>query len=50
MCVRFVRLYRAGAEALIAAFPHLLEAHQNGMVIFIHCRSGHSRGPAFRKG
>lgn len=50
MCVRFVRLYRAGAAALIDAFPHLLEAFQNGMVIFIHCRSGHSRGPAFRKG
>ena len=35
---------------MIAAFPQMMEMHQNGMVIFIHCRSGHSRGPAFRKG
>ena len=46
----FVRLCRQGVDELIAAFPYMLEMHQNGMVIFIHCRSGHSRGPAFRKG
>lgn len=46
----FVRLCRQGVGELIAAFPNMLEMFQNGMVIFIHCRSGHSRGPAFRKG
>ena len=46
----FVRLCRQGVDELIEAFPHMLQLHQNGMVIFIHCRSGHSRGPAFRKG
>ena len=48
MCVGFVRLCRKGVDAIIDTFPGLLAAHQNGMVIFMHCRSGHSRGPAFR--
>ena len=46
----FVRLCRQGVAELIDAFPRMLEMFQNGLVIFIHCRSGHSRGPAFRKG